>query len=204
MTHIPPYADATAYAHRTPVHSRAFVQLHSGFCVDLMAPDFTALTLTDLATGLSRLPRFNGATRGRPYSVAQHSILVADILKGQRHNLHTLRAGLLHDAHEAVMGDIATPVKAALGREAVHQVETRLAIALFVRFGLGPLLVHHWAIHDADQIALQTERRDLLTRSAWPWPEAQHEPIPNLIIEPWPESLAHTRFLIAAARLGLR
>lgn len=204
MTHIPPHADATAYAHRSPVHSAAFTQLHSGFCVDLMAPDFAGLTLTDLATGLSRLPRFNGATRGRPYSVAQHSCLVADILASQHHNVQFQRAGLLHDAHEVVTGDIPTPVKAAIGREAVRQVEARLAAALFARFGLGPLLVQHWAIHEADQIALQTERRDLLTRSAWPWPEARHEPLPNLIIEPWPESVAHTRFLMHAARLGLR
>lgn len=191
--------------HRAPPHSAAFVQLHSGACVDLMAPDFGAVSLTDIATSISRLARFHGATRGpRPYSVAQHSVLVMTILQERHFSLHLQRAGLLHDAHEAAMGDIATPVKVALGRAAVQELEARLQAAMAVRFGLSPLLFSHWALRQADQVALLTERRDLLAPSAWPWPENPEEPLPHHILQPWPESLAHVRWLQAAAQLGLR
>lgn len=206
MNHIiPRHADSTAAAQYAPARSIAVVQLHSGFCVDLLAPDLSALTLTDIATSLSRLPRFNGATRGpHIYSVAHHSCFVADLLERGRHNVHIQRAGLLHDAHECLMGDITTPVKIAIGREAVHALEARLQTAICLRFGLSPMLCTHWALHAADQIALQTERRDLLTRSAWPWPEAQHEPAHNIMLEAWIESLSHVNFLRHASRLGLR
>lgn len=189
-----------------PPHSTAFVQLHSGACVDLLAPDFGPVSLTDIATSLSRLARFNGATRGaQPYSVAQHSILVMQILEQRRHNTAMLRAGLLHDAHEAVLGDIATPVKAALGRDAVREVEARLQTALALRFGLPPLIfASNWALHQADQVALATERRDLLNPSAWPWPTMEEEALPDTILQPWPASRAHVEWLTFASRLGLR
>ncbi len=191
--------------HRAPPHSAAFVQLHSGACVDLLAPDFSPVTLTDFATSLSRLARFNGATRGpRPYSVAQHCVLVLQIIQQRQHNIHVQRAALLHDAHEAVLGDIATPVKIAIGRSALQEIEARLQTAIALRFGLAPALFHHWAIRPADQVALMTERRDLLAPSAWPWPAAEEDALEDTILHPWPESRAHTEWLVAASRLGLR
>lgn len=200
MNHIPHPAPR-----RAPPHSAAFMQVFSGACVDLMAPDLTAVSLTDFATALSRLPRFLGATRhGRPYSVAQHSVLVMQIIERGRHTTLLQRAALLHDAHEALMGDIPTPVKIALGRASVQELEGRLQSAMGARFGLSPLLFHHWSIQAADQVALLTERRDLLAPSAWPWPESPHEPLADTILQPWPESLAHVNWLRAAAQLGLR
>lgn len=190
---------------RAPPHSAAFVQLHSGACVDLMAPDFGPVSLTDLATSLSRLPRFIGATRGpRIYSVAQHSILVMEILHRRMHSTPILRGALLHDAHEAAMGDIPTPVKIALGRANVQELEARLQSAIAARFGVPIGAIQHWAVRQADQIALLTERRDLLAPSAWPWPELPEEALEDEIIQPWPESLAHVRWLAAAGKLGLR
>jgi hypothetical protein len=65
-------------------------------------------------------------------------------------------------------------------------------------------LFGNWALLQADQVALLTERRDLLAPSAWPWPENPEEALPHVILQPWPESLAHVRWLQAAAQLGLR
>lgn len=204
MNMIPRHADATLAARLAPPHSTAFVQMHSGFCVDLMAPNLDGLTLTDLATGLSRTARFNGATRGpRPYTVAQHSVFVSQLLERRRFNHHLVIAGLLHDAHEAIIGDIATPVKIALGRDAVHELEARLQAAIARRFGLGPFIWANYGLHHADADALATERRDLMAPSAWPWPASEGEAQPHHI-EPWPEAEAFTLWAARAARLGLR
>ncbi|MBS7789250.1 hypothetical protein KTR66_04555 [Roseococcus sp. SDR] len=205
MNAIPRHADSTLAARIAPPRSAAVIQLHSGFCVDLMMPDLTGLRLTDLATSLSRIPRFIGATRAaRPYSVAQHLCHVFDVMNERRHNTHVCAAGLLHDAHEALMGDIPTPVKIALGRHVVHELEARLQAALARRFRLGPMIWTAWEIRVADEDLLATERRDLMAKPAWPWPEAHGMPIPHLQIEPWPEAQAHAHWICRAAHLGLR
>ncbi len=84
------------------------IGLVSGTAVDLLAPDWREIMPSDVAYGLSQIRRWNGQAR-RPISVAEHSILVAKLVPG-KHRL----AALLHDAHEAIFGDIATPVANAL------------------------------------------------------------------------------------------
>lgn len=185
-------------------HSVCFVQMQSGACVDLLAPDLTHVTLTDLATSLSRLARFLGNTRGGPaYSVAQHSLLVMHILEDQGQPSSLLRAALLHDAHEALMGDIPTPVKRAAG-PALAALEGRLQAAMFRRFGLIESLAHHPLISWADRVALHSERRDLLAPSQWPWPgEDEAPPLWPTRIEPVPAAQAHGMWINAAHRLRL-
>lgn len=71
----------------------------------------------DIAGPLSRLARFTGDIRGGAYSVAQHCVMGADLLARETPNSVGLaRAGafLLHDAHEAYIGDIATPAQDAV------------------------------------------------------------------------------------------
>lgn len=202
MTPIPTWADSTVDCPRSTVHSACFVQLHSGRCVDLLAPDLAEVTLTDLATGLARIPRFLGATRGdHAYSVAQHSVLVAQLL--QHAPLPLRRAALLHDAHEAILGDIATPVKRALGRQLVAELERRIALPLYARFRLAPALLDDARVKHADRTALAMERRDLMARSAWDWPEDLPEPLRWPPLRPWPASLAQAQFLAHANALGL-
>jgi hypothetical protein len=64
-----------------------------------------APSLMDIAVSLSRVPRFGGHTL-RPWSVAEHTL--ACELMGQLRAYGTLILGhlLLHDAHEAILGDI--------------------------------------------------------------------------------------------------
>lgn len=73
--------------------------------IDLRNPDATRLTPAMLASGLAKLNRWIGHTQS-PLSVAQHSLMVANQLP-RRARIY----GLLHDAHEALIGDIATPVE---------------------------------------------------------------------------------------------
>lgn len=62
----------------------------------------------EVAHSLSRLCRFTGHTEVT-YSVAQHSLLVASLVAQTDPDLAVV--GLLHDAHEAYLGDISRPVK---------------------------------------------------------------------------------------------
>lgn len=66
------------------------------------------LTPEKIAGPLSRINRFNG----RPpenWSVAAHSVLVAHLVGRQGGDRKAQAAGLLHDAHEAILGDFTTP-----------------------------------------------------------------------------------------------
>lgn len=80
------------------------IVMPSGCIVPLMRPyDYTP-NIEDIASVLSTKPRFNGCF-GR-YSVAQHSVLVSDLLPPQ-----LKFRGLMHDAHEAFAGDVSSPHK---------------------------------------------------------------------------------------------
>lgn len=68
------------------------------------------ICFAEMAAGLSKIARFNGRYRCEAYSVAQHSVFVADALYEETGDAILAGCGLLHDGHEYLMGDIATPV----------------------------------------------------------------------------------------------
>jgi hypothetical protein len=84
------------------------IKLFSGTVVDLADPSFDRVTLLDVAHGLAHICRFTGHTR-RFYSVAEHSVHASYLVPA------TLAAdALLHDAHEALIGDVSSPLKSLL------------------------------------------------------------------------------------------
>jgi hypothetical protein len=91
---------------------------HSGRLLDLLNPDPKDINIEDIAHGLSRQFRFGGALRD--YTVAQHSILVAESIRvnwpGETHQglYDAIRLALLHDAAEAYIRDMPTPAKLLL------------------------------------------------------------------------------------------
>lgn len=92
-----------------------WMQTGSGRAVDLVAPNAAMIDLNrDMPEALARTPRFIGHVRAGPYSVAQHCVLGAECLFQQTSRQDLAAAFLLHDGHEAYMGDIATPVAQAL------------------------------------------------------------------------------------------
>lgn len=68
----------------------------------------------DIAGPLSRLARFTGDIRGGAYSVAQHCVVGADWLHMAGCDASLCACFLLHDAHEAYIGDISTPARDAI------------------------------------------------------------------------------------------
>lgn len=117
---------------------RAWQRMLSGRRLDLLDPSPLDIEIEDIAHGLARVARWNGQTMGdHPFSVAQHSILVHDIL----HHLYpeAPRAwrlvALLHDAPEYVIGDLISPFKAAVGND-YKLAEEKLMHAISMRFSL--------------------------------------------------------------------
>lgn len=141
----------------------------SGVVFDLRHPDRAAVHIADIAHHLAQINRFTGAAV-RPISVAEHSLLVAEIaerefgLRGPQ-----LLAALLHDAHEAYASDASTPAKRTIGG-AWFTFEHRLAHVVGTRFAVHTAAFTAKAeIAAADAIALATEKAALLPPSP-PWP----------------------------------
>lgn len=90
-----------------------WTQTISGKKIDLLHPKAESVDFYDIAHQLAHVNRFSGAT-DRPYSVAEHCCRVSLSLKAEGHTPLVQFVGLLHDAHEAYMGDIITPVQNVL------------------------------------------------------------------------------------------
>lgn len=133
----------------------------SGRRLDLLDPTPVDIEIIDIAHGLAFVARWNGQTRGDwAYSVAEHSILVEQIFAQSNVNIEPQwkLAALLHDAPEYVIGDMISPVKAALGDE-YGQMDERIAAAVHRRFGLPAQLPAQIKkkIKDADRISAWLE-----------------------------------------------
>ena len=117
---------------------RAWQRMLSGRRLDLLDPTPFDIEIEDIAHGLAFVARWNGQTKGNfAYSVAEHSLLVESIfseLNPSSTEKWSL-AALLHDAPEYVIGDMISPVKAAIG-PAYEKLDDRLSRAIHIRFGL--------------------------------------------------------------------
>jgi len=178
----------------------------SGRTIYLTDPRPGDFAIEDIAHGLSRVCRFGGHVTCGFYSVAQHSVfvsrLVEEALSGKPDLARDVaKRGLLHDAAEAYLGDVISPLKKLLGGYDV--IEARFLEAIFVRFQVK----HHQHadrfVKIADRIALTTERRDFQPAPTSPWAEDEHgyAPHPDPIEPLYPEQ-ARTLFLIRWQQLN--
>lgn len=160
------------------------ILLSSGNYFNLLAPDESEFTILDIAHALSNLCRFNGHTR-EFYSVAQHSVLVSQILP-----VEDQLAGLLHDVAEAFIGDMVRPLKNILPD--YRAVEKAVENSVLRRLGISciPPSVTH-----ADLTLLATERRDLLPQNDRQWALLDGIKPLDKIIKPWTPSRASFEFI---------
>ncbi|WP_430465762.1 hypothetical protein [Tabrizicola sp.] len=140
---------------------RAWQRMLSGRRLDLLDPTPMDIEVEDIAHGLAFVARWNGQTRGDwPYSVAEHSLLVEEIFSRQNPGIAARwqLAALLHDAPEYVIGDMISPVKAAIGA-GYGDLDLRLTAAVHLRFGLPAALpgAIKTAIKAADKISAWLE-----------------------------------------------
>ena len=116
----------------------ATLETVSGRKIKVTDPDPSTIEITDIAWALSRMPRFSGHSIPYiPYSVAQHCIQVAKDLAeyGPAMQMH----GLLHDAAEAYINDLPSPVKHLPEIHAViSKLEDSLMLTIYNALNINP------------------------------------------------------------------
>lgn len=178
-------------------------QTYSGKRVSLLKPDPMTIDIRDIACALSRINRFNGAT-SLPLNVAAHSLAVMRELERRKASPEVQLLGLLHDAHEAYIGDITNPVRRALKRytpdDVISMIARDLDIAIFTGLGVKHIdLPENWTpVAQADRAVFAAEWRDLVGALC---PEKiTPSPLPT---KTTPPDKAEEQFLAAYARLSL-
>ena len=119
------------------------------------------IRIEDIAHSLSNLCRFTGHVK-RFLSVAEHCFNVSLIC-----NPEDALPGLLHDAPEAYLNDLASPLKYLPGMEEYRRLEAKIQGVICEVFGLKKLETQD--VIRADKLMLNIEARDLLgpTMTGW-------------------------------------
>lgn len=153
-------------------------------------PDPSSIDLADIDFALRHLNRFTGHVG--TYNVAVHSVNVLRCALELGADDATARAALMHDAHEAFVGDVSSPLKLAIG-PAFDEIDRRAAAAVAARFGLGgaPDLVHK-----ADRMVTHAEALCFMGDAAKVW-----------AVDPWtnfrPDGLYRYAFSNACEERGI-
>lgn len=172
-----------------------WLQVARGRSFNYLNPRPEDFNIEEIATALARQTRFAGHMRmdyPEIYSVAQHSVLVAKLADNKL-------AGLLHDVHEFVLGDMGTPLKCLYDDlvPGFRKTQNRISdlidqwVCDCIHFDVREL--HSQAIKQADLKALATEKRDIMAACENPWlplPEPDTE-----IIQPMTWQQARDAFL---------
>lgn len=138
----------------------------SGRGLSLLEPNPDDVQITDIAHSLSQINRFNGNTAWG-YSVATHSLQAQEAVASIGGSAVEQLEALMHDAAEAYVGDISTPVKALLG-DKFRDIEGRVMDAILRRFRLSGGFLLSDKMRDIDQCLAQAER-NILIRDADHW-----------------------------------
>jgi len=171
---------------------RFVIVLSDGKPFSLSDPKPEEVEIPHIAHALSLLCRWTGQTR-EFYSVAQHCVDVSYIVPE-----HLALQGLLHDASEAYIGDVSSPLKWLLDTRApgvLKDIEGKIHAAIAERFQTG--FPFHSLVKQADMVAASMERRDLLTdwdQHGIDWAEGWPEPL-DYHLYPQQSSLAEKMFL---------
>lgn len=176
-----------------------WVQLKSGKPLDLLTLTVEQVrdAVPDLISSICVLPRYNGHTVStQPWTVGQHSLLVAQLLGRWGAPPEVVREGLFHDLPEGVYGDWPSPVLRALAqmaREAgcVDVVAAfRARIDAAVRAAVNLPVDEHPLVQRADLVALAIERRDLMAPCDRDWRLPEYAPT-DFYIRPGEYGITH-------------
>ena len=178
-------------------------QTYTGKLVDVENPTPDMVDIQDIAHALSMTCRFGGHCRDF-YSVAEHSVIVEQcgIYPYSPHDSQNYRAQLallLHDAAEAYIGDIVTPVKNLL--QDAHPLERKWLKVIEQKFDLtNHLSIPGKYIKDADLEILSQEVVTLFAPVLPNWWKKFKQPSSSNftaggVIQCWTPSEARRRFL---------
>jgi 5'-nucleotidase len=177
-----------------------YLQTVSGRFVNPFDPDPDQLDIADIARALANVCRFGGHCRSF-YSVAQHSVIVSELVEERGGDVEDVFAALMHDATEAYLGDMPHPIKhrSPLG-EAFKAAEDHLEEVIRARFAIKPDVPE---IKRADRALLATERRAFSAEN-WHWPELDGVAPLDLELTAWAPDEAERAFRRRYAELEQR
>lgn len=195
-----------------------FLTLANGRSVDLLNVRPEDIDFEALAEGISKEKRYNGATRGKEYSVAQHLCIGTDAILRDTGDKTLAAYFLLHDLEEGLWKDDPTPKKRALA----HRIQERCGVLAgdIIAIIDGVVDEHDAAIHAAaglpwpmpeeiakavkyyDVVMFVTEWRDLMRGFEHPaWKDyAGIRPL-EAEIAPWRWSFAMAEWMKRARKL---
>lgn len=159
------------------------IQTYTGEAFWPLDPHPDEVNIIDIAHALSNLCRYGGHTL-KFYSVAQHSYYVSKEVPPE----HAL-CGLLHDATEAYLVDVPSPIKPYLS--GYKDMENGLWKIIAEAFYLSPEIPD--IVQEVDRRIVVDERNVLMAKSALPW-DIITEPL-GISIEAWPSGIAERAFL---------
>jgi uncharacterized protein len=182
----------------------ATLETVSGRKVDVSNPNPSDIVIEDIAWALSRMPRFSGhSIPYMPYSVAQHCIQVAEELKPHGARIQLL--GLLHDAAEAYINDLPSPVKHIPEIHAViKKLEDSLMAAIYTSLEINaPTVEEEEIVKVADKTQQAVEAYNFMYSRGKDWnlPEVSFTKLqefrePMSSIDSYHEFLSHFEDLI--------
>ena len=157
----------------------SYIETYSGEKFYFLTPKTQVFKLKDIAHALSMICRFTGHCK-EFYSVAEHSWHVARMLEGCP--IEVQIAGLLHDASEAYITDIASPIKQHLPD--YQKLEDGILAAIFAQYHLEYPM--HPAVKQADLAMLSTEAHYMLHSggNSWDMWKERRRPAPNALYRP--------------------
>jgi hypothetical protein len=170
------------------------IETYYGTLFDPIKPKFADIRISDIAHALAQQCRFSGHVRFH-YSVAEHSIRVSEYLETLEYAQWVQLWGLLHDASEAYLIDLPSPIKESKTCKIgpmYKVIEARLMRAVCKRFSLPQECPE--GVHYADAVLLATEARDLMNADAPHWKKLAELPLEERI-RPWSAPVAEFEFL---------
>jgi uncharacterized protein len=128
-----------------------------------LCPQLDIICPAELAYALSKMCRFSGHPTAF-YSVAQHSVLCAELVDTPAEKL----AALLHDAAECYgFADVPSPVKRLPFMAEYRAAELRCLTGILANFGLPGEVPN--SVKHADLVMLATEKRDAMASEPQSW-----------------------------------
>lgn len=145
----------------------ATIETYTGKHFNFLEPKEEDVDIKDIAFSLANQCRFNGHVPF--FSVAEHSVAVAARLSPRLQ-----LAGLLHDAAEAYLSDIPSPIKQYLPDYCA--MEDKLQAAINARFGIKLSPEDKAEIKAADKDATSNEAFYLLSSKGALWSSVFFKP----------------------------
>jgi len=174
------------------------IQVAHGRVIDPLNPDPDKIKIVDIAHSLAHQCRYAGHVK-EFYSVAQHSIIASMIV-----SVENAFSALMHDASEAYLVDVPSPLKNALFGDRYREVENLLMTTIAKKYGFAWPMPKE--VEYADNALLRTEVRDLMwpvsdcSFDLWsPWFFA--DPLPDTIA-PWAPVFTEKAFIKRFIELG--